>query len=256
VLHAHDFWIEPGTFHPAPGAMVTVALRVGQNFVGDPVPRSSSMIERFIVRQAGRDDPVNGLENVDPAGWIRADGETTAVIAYRSRPTFIELPPAKFEEYLRLEGLDSIIDLRTRRGERDKPGRERFFRYAKALLTGARTSTAVTQPVGLGYEIVPDEDPTIGASPFRGRVLYRGAPLTGVLVVAMLQSDPSVRMTMRSDAQGAFSFLLPRPGVWLIKATHMIRASFFSGAEWDSLWASLTFELPEAHSPQGAKSSR
>ncbi len=36
---AHDFWIEPSTFHPAPGAMVSVGLRVGQNFIGDPVPR-------------------------------------------------------------------------------------------------------------------------------------------------------------------------------------------------------------------------
>ena len=256
VLHAHDFWIEPATFHPAPGATVAVALRVGQNFVGDPVPRSSSSIEQFIVRQAGRDEPISGLEHIDPAGWLRADGQSAAVIVYRSRPAFIELPAAKFEEYLRLEGLERVIDLRTRRGDRAKPGRERYSRYAKALLTGARTSAAVTQPIGLGYEIVPDEDPTIRMAPLRGRVLYGGAPLAGVLIVAMLRSDPSVRMTIRSDAQGAFSFILPRAGVWLIKSTHMVDASFFSGADWESLWASLTFESPEAKSPPGAKSSR
>jgi uncharacterized GH25 family protein len=157
---------------------------------------------------------------------------------------------------LRLEGLERVIDLRTRRGERDKPGRERFSRYAKALLTGTRTSPAVTQPIGLGLEIVPDDDPTLRAGLFRARVLYAGAPLAGVLVVAMFRSDPSVRMATRSDGQGAFSFNLPRAGVWLIKSTHMVSASFFSDADWESLWASLTFESPEAPAPPGAKSPR
>src|SRR5829696_5190757 len=81
-LCAHDFWIEPSTFRPAPGATVAIGLRVGQNFVGDPVPRSSQLVERFVVRQGGSEQPITGLENIDPAGWLRADGQGTAVIAY------------------------------------------------------------------------------------------------------------------------------------------------------------------------------
>ena len=246
-VHAHDFWIEPSTFHPAPGSTVAVGLRVGQNFVGDPVPRFSASIEQFVIRQAGSEQPIGGSDNIDPAGFFRADGQSTAVIAYRSSGSFIELPADKFEDYLRQYGLDRIIDLRAEaRRTRQKPGRERFYRYAKALLTGQQPSAAVTQPLGLAYEIVPDDDPTVRLAPFRGRVLYDGKPLSGALVVAMLRSDPSVRLTARSDAQGAFSFALPRAGVWLIKSVHMVRASFFSDADWESLWASLTFEAPEA----------
>jgi uncharacterized GH25 family protein len=77
-------------------------------------------------------------------------------------------------------------------------------------------------------------------------VLHEGKPLADALVVAMLRGDGSVRLTTRSDARGAFSFELPRGGVWLIKSVHMIKASFFSEADWDSLWASLTFETPAA----------
>src|ERR1700692_2755585 len=87
-LQAHALWIEPSTFHPAPGTTVAVGLRVGQNFVGDPVPRFSRLIEQFIVRQGGSDQPIAGLENIDPAGYFRADGQSTAVIAYRSLPSF------------------------------------------------------------------------------------------------------------------------------------------------------------------------
>jgi len=246
-LRAHDLWIEPSTFHPREGETVAVGLRVGQNFIGDPVPRFSRAIEQFVVRQGGSDQPISGLENTDPAGWLRADGAGTAMIVYRSEPSFIELAADKFEDYLRLEGLDRIIDMRTERGERAKPGREYFSRYAKALLAGERTSPAVTQPLGLTYEIVPDVDPTAGAAPFRGRVLYGGKPLAGALVVALWHDDPSLRLTARSDAQGGFTFTLPRAGVWLVKSVHMVRDWFFSRADWDSLWASLTFEVPAAH---------
>jgi uncharacterized GH25 family protein len=75
--------------------------------------------------------------------------------------------------------------------------------------------------------------------------LYDGKPLAGALVVALLRSDPSVKLTVRTGAQGAFSLALPRGGVWLVKSVHMVRASFFSDADWYSLWASLTFEMPE-----------
>jgi hypothetical protein len=208
------------------------------------------------VRQGNGEQPVAGMENTDPAGWVRVDGGATAMIVYCSEAFFIELPAEKFENYLRQEGLDRVIVARSARGERAKPGREYFSRYAKALLTGERSSAEVTQPLGLAYEIVPQADPTAGAAPLRGRVLYGGKPLADALVTAIWRDDPSVRLTAHSDAGGAFAFDLPRAGVWLVKSVHMVRASFFSRADWESLWASLTFAAPEAHAaapPQGAR---
>ena len=247
-LRAHDFWIEPSTFHPLPGAIVSVGLRVGQDFVGDPVPRMSSAIEEFVVRQGGETHPIIGMENVDPAGWLRAEGKATAVIAYRSGSSLIELPAVQFEDYLRKEGLDRIVAVRAQRKEHDKPGKERFYRYAKSLLTG-KAASAAAKPIGFAYEIVPDSDPTVQMATFDGRVLYEGRPLAGALVIALLHDDPSVRLTLRSDERGAFSFKLPRAGVWLIKSVHMVRAWFFSDADWESLWASLTFEVPPEARP-------
>jgi uncharacterized GH25 family protein len=247
VLHAHDFWIQPSTFHPDPGSTVKVALRVGQNFTGDPVPRVSRFIDQFILRQAGHDEEINGIENSDPAGFLHADGQATAVIAYSTLGTDIELPAAKFEAYLRQEGLEEVIAQRAKNGDSAKPGEERFFRYAKALLTGKRTSPAATQPIGFRYEIVPADDPTVHPpAPFRARVLYKGKPLAGALVVAMHRGTLSVKIKTRTDRHGAFSLNLPAPGVWLIKSVHMIRPSFFSfsSADWESLWASLTFDAP------------
>lgn len=243
---AHDFWIEPSSFTPRPGSVVAVHLKVGQDFAGDPVPYQSSSIERFFVRQNGADASLSGANNIDPAGLFRSAGEATAVIGYSSSGSSTELPADRFEDYLHQYGLEAIVEERRRRGEKAKPGRERFCRYAKALLTGSVRSAAVaTQALGFAYEIVPGDDPTAITGPLRGRVLYNGKPLAGALVEALWRDDPSIRLAMRSDAQGGFVFALPRPGVWLIKSVHMVQAGFFASDDWHSLWASLTFEAPK-----------
>jgi Domain of unknown function (DUF4198) len=244
TLSAHDFWIEPSTFRPQPGTTVALHLRVGQDLAGDVVPRTTGAIEQFVVRQADSETPIDGIENTDPAGWLRADGRSTAVIAYTSRGAYLELSATRFEEYLRAEGLEHVLRARAERGQGGAPGRETFFRYAKALLTGQGASAVATRPLGLRYEIVPDDDPTQRPGLFRAHVLYAGQPLTNALVVAIPQSDPPARLMVRSDGHGAVSFALPHGGVWLVKSVHVVSAWFFSRADWESLWASLIFESP------------
>lgn len=234
AAHAHDFWIEPSTFTPSRGGMVLVRLRVGEQWQGEPVARSSRWIERFAVRQSGKERAIRGTEGADPAGWFTFE-EGAAVIVYRSKPAPVTLPADRFEAYLREEGLERIIELRARRGESDRPGREIFSRCAKALVGGASS-----EPVDLRYEIVPLAAP---AAAFRGRVLFEGKPLAGALIVASPRRDPSIRRTARSDANGHVSIDLGTTnGAWLIKSVHMVAAPADSGAEWESLWASLTFE--------------
>jgi hypothetical protein len=58
----------------------------------------------------------------------------------------------------------------------------------------------------------------------------------------MLRTNPSAALATRTDAAGAFSLTLRERGVWLVKAVHMVKAGWFSRADWQSLWASLTFE--------------
>jgi hypothetical protein len=61
----------------------------------------------------------------------------------------------------------------------------------------------------------------------------------------MNRSAPSEKLTARSDKEGRVTFRLPRSGMWLVKAVHMIPAPPDTKADWESFWASLTFELPE-----------
>jgi hypothetical protein len=240
---AHDFWIEPSSFHPPAGATVAIELRQGQDFVGDSLPYQSGAVDEFFLVEGSTRTRISGTNNLVPAGVARLSAQATAVIAYSSRGSFIKLPADQFEDYLRQYGLDDVVAERRRLGESARPGRERFYRYAKALLSGAASSSTVTKAAGFRYEIVPSEDPTLHAASFSGHALYEGNPLAGATVEALLRSDPSVRLSVRSDDKGGFAFRLPHPGVWLIKSVHMVRAGFFSDADWESAWASLSFEL-------------
>src|SRR5688572_33456707 len=70
-LLAHDLWIEPTTFAPQPGQTVGVRLRVGQDLLGDPVPRDPALVNQFIVEDAAGRRPIAGRNGGDPAGFLR-----------------------------------------------------------------------------------------------------------------------------------------------------------------------------------------
>lgn len=240
---AHDFWIEPSTFRPAQGTMLTASLRVGQDFLGDPVARSAELIDSFVLRDGTGEHPVNGFEGRDPAGFVRIEAPGLAVIGYCSKANPLELPAAKFEQFLHEEGFDAILAQRAKRGESARPDRERFYRYAKALLrSGAGGGARVDRPLGFRYEIVPLGDPMAAGGEAAFRILHQSKPLAGAMVIAMHRDDPSLRLRARTDARGRVAFTLPKDGVWLIRSVHMVAAPAGSGVDWESLWASLTFE--------------
>jgi uncharacterized GH25 family protein len=219
---AHDFWIEPTNYRPSGGETLYLSLRVGQEFIGDPVPRSAQRIESFTVRDASGERAVGGVENIDPAGVITA-GTKPAVVGYRSHFSEVELPRAKFESYLRDEGLDNRIHVR-----QDGVQRERFARFAKTIVGGSVTEQ---KPFGWRFELVP-----VSATKFRA--LYQQKPLAGTLVFAL--SRDGKQMQARTDAQGFVTFNLSA-GEWLVKTVHMVPAPADSGFQWESLWASITF---------------
>lgn len=246
-VRAHDFWIEPSAFEPAVDSVVRIGLRVGLGFAAEPVARNSEAIEAFFVAGPDGRQDVMGREGVNPAGILKVTAPGTLLVGYRSRPAPVRLAPAAFEKYLKEEGLERIIEARTRAGRRAADGIEVFSRSVKTLLlagNGAREGH--DRPLGLTLELVPERHPA--ALPQNGRMplrlVYQGAPLEGALVVALSQ-DNKPSSQARTDRQGRVTLVLGE-GVWLIKAVHMVPAAPASGADWESVWASLTFKASMA----------
>ena len=74
--------------------------------------------------------------------------------------------------------------------------------------------------------------------------LFRGAPLAGAQVVAVPKQGAAGQIARRTDSEGRVAFPLAASGPWLIKAVHMVRLESDSRAQWESVWASLTFAGP------------
>jgi uncharacterized GH25 family protein len=265
-LAAHDFWLEPSTFAPGIDEPVRIHLRIGERFAGESLARNGSLIEKFVVVGPSGERPVVGRDGMDPAGLVRLDAPGIWFVGYRSRPSAVELTAEKFEQYLREEGLEHIIEERVARKEALLPVRERFSRSVKSLLRygGDQAVHGYDRALGMTLEFVLDADPARAAG---GRVpvrlLRNGRPLPGALVVAYRRdsgvaapgpaSQGNAReirnaqegkeaLRVKTDKDGRF--VLPvSSGVWLLKSVSMERAAAGSGADWESVWSALTFKV-------------
>jgi len=241
---AHDFWVQPSTFRPAVGSLVGLRLLVGQDMIGDPVPRDPAAIKTFIVATSAGVKDVPGRDGGNPAGILRLDSPGQAIVGYESFPRSIELTPDKFDQYLGEEGLDQIRTLAF--GSRMTKGsvRERYVRCAKALLTSSDGSKLIVdRRLGLTLELVAARNSfSAQKQPASFNLTYNGQPRPGALVIALKGSDPSIKLKARTDKAGRVSFVFPSAGQWLVKAVHMI-PSPTSEADWESFWASLSFNV-------------
>src|SRR5262245_1666704 len=112
TLSAHDMWIEPTAFLSAPGKIIGVRLRVGQDFLGDPIPRDPALINQFISVDPAGIKEIYGHDGSDPAGLVRLAEPGIMILGYRSNPSPVVLTAAKFNQYLKEEGLDGIAAMR------------------------------------------------------------------------------------------------------------------------------------------------
>ena len=245
-LFAHDMWIDPTTFSPASGQIVGVRLRVGQDLLGDPLPRDPTLIDQFVVEDGSGRKPLVGRDGGDPAGFLRVAMPGLLVIGYRSNPSAVELTPEKFNQYLKEEGLDAVAALRVRRNETGARAREIFSRCAKSLvLSGPANEKQSDRSLGFTLELVAERNPYAvrAGQDLPVRLTYENRPLPGALVVAMNRLNPSEKLSARTDKDGRVRFQLRPGGMWMVKAVHMVPAPAGTNAEWASFWASLTFEL-------------
>jgi hypothetical protein len=249
-LSAHDFWLEPTAFRPAPGKIIGIRARVGDGFLADPVPRDPALLDQLIVEDRTGRRPVPGRDGDDPAGLMRVETAGLRVVGYLGKPTAVTLTAATFTSYLQDEGLDAILRERARRHADQQGASELFTRCAKTLvLAGAVQASDGDRVLGFPLELVAERNP-YALTPQEAlpvRLLYAGRPLADALVVAYNRANAGDRQRVRTDAQGRAQFRVGDAGTWIIKSVHMIAAPAGSGAEWASYWASLTFGSSETN---------
>lgn len=72
-----------------------------------------------------------------------------------------------------------------------------------------------------------------------------GKPLANKIITARnrIGSESAIALTSRTDAKGICSFKIIRKGEWFIHATQMIPCPDKTDSDWESFWASYSFEI-------------
>jgi uncharacterized GH25 family protein len=253
IATAHEFWVEPSTFTPAAGARLDVRLCVGDGSESWPLPRNERRIERFETIGRSGKLPLLGIDGADPAGIARLQMPGGYIVAFESKHTLANMPAEQFTAYLKEKGLEQVLRLREQRGETQRGARDAYSRHAKALIkVGESQEELVDRAIGLELELIAD--PAMPGYERGFQLRYEGRPLVNTHVTATLLGETASDLHARTDQHGRATFRLQAAGVWRIAAVHMIKAHDAASADWESLWASLTFDLsaPESIARPGA----
>jgi uncharacterized GH25 family protein len=251
---AHEFWVEPSQFTPASGARVDVRLCVGDGFEGWSLARNEQRMERFAAIGSHTEQQLLGLEGADPAGVVRLEAPGRHILAFESKHSLANMPAEEFSAYLKEKGLERILAQRAQRGETHLLARDAYTRHAKALIrVGDSSEGTADRAIGLRLELIAE--PVRGGAAQVFKLLYQGKPLADALVTATRLGSADSDLHARTDKQGRATFSLERAGVWRIGAVHMIEARDKKTADWESLWASITFESLEASTAPKAYSA-
>jgi len=256
---AHEFWLMPDRFSSPVGSSVRMRMFVGEQFSGELVGFYSTLIASAHHYTAGRDIDLTATAPeaaaADFAVTLREPG--THLLAIDTHSSQIDLEAGRFYAYLHDEGLDYVNQARGAAGRTATPGRERYRRNLKSLITAIAPGAAVpgsgaadttyARVTGQRLEIVPQSDPQllVAGQDVAVQVLWEGKPLPNALLKFWhRRGSQSVLIRVVTDAQGKAAYTPPFTGTWMASVVHMIPVTNVPNVDWDSYWANLTFSLP------------
>ena len=251
VATAHEFWIDPVAYQVPSGGDLVATLRVGENFAGSEQSYLERNFERFDMRCAGEESPVPGRSGDRPALNVAAPQDGLCVIIHQTRDyTLTYRDWQKFVNFVEHKDFDGVLAAHSERGLPETGFVELYSRYAKSLIA-VGDATGSDSEVGLETEIVAEANPYTDdmSGGFPIRVLYNGAPRGDAQVEMFARMpDGEVEVTLhRTDADGRVTLPVQPGTAYLADAVVLrpIEPQAEDGPVWESLWASLTFAVPE-----------
>lgn len=248
LAQAHEFWMEPQKFFFNVGEKAVIRFRVGENFEGEPWNLKKNRVEKLEInhlsvktdlRTVVKEGEKNNLE-------LQLKTEGTHLVVMQSNNAFIELEGEKFNAYLKEDGLDYILDERTKSGTLDKPSKEFYSRHVKLLLqAGSKTDDTYKKRAGLPYEIIPMQNPyALKAGDYlECQVMLNGRVAPHALVKVWNRIEGTTFLqNIYTENDGTIKFPISAAGTWMVSSVAMMKSPT-QGADYQSLWASLVFAV-------------
>ena len=245
--HAHDTWLLPRTWTPAPGDSLQLDLTSGMHFPDLEAPMKPERIAHSGVRRRGLVRPLQVRTAGKKSLRLTAPLDSAGVYTMwaEAAPKFIELDSAHVEEYLDEIGARESVGKIWAAMPKPRRWTENYTKHAKLLLRVRADSVDKNwnQPVGIGLELVPESNPWGDwrrKEAFEVRLLREGHGVRDVTLSAHGDGIAELSHAI-TDSKGRASFHL-RPGLWMISATVLRRSEDPppQSAAWESDFTTLT----------------
>ncbi len=245
---AHEFWIEPERFQLAPDENLVARFKNGENFEGINLGFFEHRSKRFDLVSGGDVQPLMPRAGDIPVLDMAMPEPGLIIVAHETEASTIRYSDwADFQAFANHKGFP---DIRTRHLERDLPETgfsELYTRHAKALVRvgdGSGSDRALdheTEFVALTNPYT--EDLSAG---FQLQLFYRGAPRADAQVEIFERTpEGEVRVSItRTDAEGRATVPVQPGHAYLLDAVVLRPGPEGAEHAWETLWASLTFEVP------------
>ncbi len=249
MLSAHEFWIEPLEFQVESGAPMVANLKNGQEFQGNDLAYFSTSSTRFDVIHGDKVKPLEGRMGDRPAVNLTAGDDGLVVIVHETTPS--RLKYATWEKFAKFVAHKDFKDMEARHTAAGFPRegfRESYTRHVKTLIAVGHGNGADTE-TGMATEIVAISNPYDPA--FTGdmqiKLLLEGAPRPDAQIeVFARDTDGVVTITLhKTDAKGLATIPVLKGHDYLFDAVHIRPYTGDKDAAWETLWAALTFGVPQ-----------
>ena len=253
-VQAHEFWIAPERFEVPEGEPVAASFRNGEKLRGSSLSFLPNRSERFDMVVRGETRPVPARIGDDPAFAVADLPEGLVVIVHETAPRRLTYADKdgrtgweRFVAFTGHKAMRGVLEAHRERGLAEEGVTERYRRFAKALVA-VGDGAGADAPTGMLTEIVAEANPYADdlSAGLPVRVLMDGAPRADAQV-ELFEEDAEgvVSITKhRTDAEGR-AVLPVKPGHSYLADAVAMRAAE-GDAQWESLWAALTFAVPGA----------
>jgi uncharacterized GH25 family protein len=252
VARAHDLFLRADSFFVPPNSIVRLRALSGTFSESENSVSRDRLRDLSVVSASGRSHP-------DTMQWsatgdtsvlsVRVGSAGTYVVGASLRPREITLKAKEFNAYLADDGIPEVLATRKKKNELNKDATERYSKHIKALVQAGSARTGDFSAV-LDYpaEIIPLDNPySLGrGSTLRVRALVDGKTVANQTVVAGGRSPTGARFReqrVRTNASGVARIHLAGKGQWYVKFLRMVPFTGSERIDYESKWATLTFEL-------------
>ena len=249
---AHELWIEPIRFETQVSDELSATLKNGQNFAGIDLAWFDSRQERFDWSMGAVTTAFEGRAGDVPTVTMAPETDGLLTLVFQSTPSTITYRDwDSFARFVEHKDLYRGAELHAERGLPESGFTEAYIRFSKSVIS-VGSGQGEDQRFGLEHEMVLLTNPySATTDTVMVQLFYEGYPnMDAQIEIFDRATDGEITiLTTRTDSNGIAEIPVKAGHDYMLDSVMLREPSpelaAETGAVWETLWANITFAVPE-----------